>query len=332
MFLGRAERISLRAGWRSDTVAAWNARSSGRTPTQFVTLTDASGALAVVAPELGGWLLRYARPMGRHGLVEALHFSQAVVDRHPKDMWAGNPLLFPMVSFNHLPGKEHHYEWGGRTYPLPQHGFARRSQWAVAERGESAVTMELTDGEATRASYPFAFRHRVTYRLRDGRLHFEQVIENRGDVPMPFSTGIHPYFAVPLSPDGQRDACLVEIPDCELLKPDARFEQFNREPMPAQNWSVGRDVAGTVFLGGFKKRELALVDPRSGLEVILNWDDAPQHRFCALWSRSTDAPFYCLEPWTALPNSFTRGQPGEVIVLEASATFRAALWMELREL
>jgi galactose mutarotase-like enzyme len=107
---------------------------------------------------------------------------------------------------------------------------------------------------------------------------------------------------------------------------------FTAGAQAAQNFSVAQDVAGTVFLGGFKKRELILIDPRSELEVILNWDDAPQHRYCALWSRSTDAPFYCLEPWTALPNSFTRAQPSEVIVLPPDGTFRAALWMELREM
>jgi galactose mutarotase-like enzyme len=295
-------------------------------------LTDATGALATVAPELGGWLLRYARPTAKHGLVDALFYEPAVVERYPKDMWAGNPLLFPMVSFNHLPGREHHYSWQGKEFALPQHGFARRSQWRVVDQSESVLTMELADGDTTRAVYPFAFRHRVSYRLRDGRLHFEQVVENCGDVPMPFSTGIHPYFRVPFTAAGARNDCYVELPECERLTTDAGYLNFSAAPQASQNWSVAHDVAGTLFLGGFKKRELALIDPRSELEVILNWDDAPQHRWCALWSRSVDAPFYCLEPWTALPNSFTRAQPGEVIVLAPGGTFRAALWMELREL
>ena len=40
---------------------------------KFIELKDATGALAVIAPELGGWLLRYARPTAKHGLVDALH-------------------------------------------------------------------------------------------------------------------------------------------------------------------------------------------------------------------------------------------------------------------
>lgn len=295
-------------------------------------LTDSTGSLAVIAPELGGWLLRYARPTAKHGLVDALHFSQAVVDRYPKEMWAGNPLLFPMVSFNHLPGREHHYAWSGREFPLGQHGFARRSAWSVVGRGESAMTMELADSEATRAVYPFAFVHRVTYRLDGGRLHFEQTVENRSVEPMPFSTGIHPYFQVPLTPHGERSQCFVKIPACQHIAADARYERFTPTSKPATKLSIADDVAHTLFFGEFSKPELILVDPASELEIVLNWEGAPQHRFCAVWSRTTDAPFYCLEPWTALPNSFTRAQPGEVIVLAPGETFRAAMWMELRAL
>ena len=293
-------------------------------------LKSPDGALAVIAPELGGWLLRYACPT-KHGLVDALHFSQAIVDRYPKEMWAGNPLLFPMVSFNHLPGREHHYAWGRREFPLGQHGFSRRSAWSVVSHTDSALTMELADSDATRAVYPFAFSHRVTYRLDGGRLHFEQTVENRSAEPLPFSTGIHPYFQVPLTPRGERNRCFVKIPACQRLTPDARHDHFTAAPQAASQLSVGEDVAHTLFFGEFSTPELTLVDPASELEIILNWQDAPQHRYCAIWSRTTDAPFYCLEPWTALPNSFTRAQPGEVIVLAPGQTFRAAMWMELRD-
>jgi galactose mutarotase-like enzyme len=297
----------------------------------FVTLTDADGTTAVIAPELGGWLLRYARPTPKHGLVEALHFSQAVVDRYPREMYAGIPVLFPLVGNNRVGEKEHHYEWNGQVFEIPQHGFARRLKWSIREESASSLTMELTDSDATRASYPFAFRFCLTYRLGQGRLHWEQVIENRSDEPLPFSTGFHPYFAVSLTPKSERAACFVEIPDAKRLKPVGQFERFTAEPFPAQNWSVDEDVAGTMFLTDLKKQELILIDPGSELEIVLNFEDAPQHRFVAIWSKNTSEPFYCLEPWTALPNSFSRqNKDHELILLEPQKTFRAAMWMELR--
>ena len=296
----------------------------------LVSLTDSDGATAVAAPELGAWLLRYARELPKHGLVEALHFSQAAVDRYPREMYAGIPVLFPLVSNNRVGDQEHQYQWNGNVFEMPQHGFARRSKWLVREQTAASITMELIDTETTRASYPFAFRFCLTYRLNQGRLHWEQVIENHCHEPLPFSTGFHPYFAVPLTAKSDRVACFVEIPEAKRLMPIGRFERFTTEPFLAQNWSVSEDVADTMFLTDLKRHELILIDPVSELEVVLNFEEAPQHRFVAIWSKTTSQPFYCLEPWTALPNSFSRLKDHELILLEPQKTFRAAMWMELR--
>ena len=296
----------------------------------LVTLTDADGANALVAPELGGWLLRYARAFPKHGVVEALHCTQAVIDRYPREMYAGIPILFPLVSSNHAGGQDHHYEWNGKLYEMPQHGFGRRSKWTVREQAPDSVTMELTDNETTRVNYPFSFRQILTYRLSRGRLQWEQVIENRSAEPMPFSSGFHPYFAVPLTPKSERAGCFIEIPDAKRLTPVGRLERFTAEPFAAQNWSVQEDVAGTMFLTDLKKREIVIVDPASELEVLFNFEEAPQHRFVALWAKSIDQPYYCVEPWTALPNSFSRTRDHELIILGPQKTFRAAMWLELR--
>ena len=297
----------------------------------FVTLADADDTTAVVAPELGAWLLRYARQTPKHGRVEALHFAQAVVDRYPREMHAGMPVLFPLVSNNRVGDQEHHYEWNGKLFEMPQHGFARRAKWIVKEQTATSITMELTDHETTRTNYPFAFRFCLTHRLHQGRLHWEQVVENKSDEPLPFSTGFHPYFAVPLTAKSDRGACFVEIPEAKRLTPVGQFERFTARPFPAQNWSVDEDVAGTMFLTDLKKQELVLVDPISELEVVFNFEESPQHRFVALWSKTTSEPFYCLEPWTALPNSFSRqNKDRELILLEPQKTFRAAMWVELR--
>ena len=296
----------------------------------LVHLTDADGATAMIAPELGGWLLRYARSLPKHGLVEALHFSQAVIDRYPREMYAGNPILFPLASKNLAGGKDHHYEWNGQVFHMPQHGFARRLKWTVVEQTASSVTMELTDNEHTRANYPFTFGHRLSYRLDQGRLRWEQVVENRGSEPMPFSTGFHPYFRVPLTHKSERAVCFVEIPEAKRVTPQGNWERFPAKPFPAQNWSVQEDVSGTMFLTDLKKAELILIDPVSELEVTLNFEEAPRHRFVALWARSPEEPFYCLEPWTALPNCFSRPKDRELIILGPNETFRAAMWMQLR--
>jgi len=295
---------------------------------QLITLQDHFGAKAVIAPDLGAWLLRYTRHLPQLGYVEGLYFTQEVVDRYPNQMYAGNPLLFPQVSFSHLPGREHHYEWEGKTYALPQHGFARRSKWKVAGVTEMRLTMDLTDTPQTREAYPFSFRSTVIYELREGRLHFRQTVENCGEKPMPFSTGIHPYLPVPITARGKREKCVVEIPSGKRMLPGKDWESWTTEPFPAQSLSVQEDASGTMFLADLEKKELGLVDPESGVRISLNFADAPQHRFVALWSKSTSDPFYCIEPWTALPNSLRR-KPAELILLQPGERFEAGMWMDI---
>ena len=295
-----------------------------------LTLRDGDHALATVYPELGGWLVRYAKRLPGHGLVEALHCPEEVIARYPERMWGGNPLLFPHVSFNTAQGKEGQYELNGRLWQSPQHGFARRVPWQVTAQSESSVTLELTDSELTRPSYPFAFRHEVIYRLTGGRLELLQSVENLDSQPLPFSTGIHPYLAVPIIPGGERNRCFIRISRATRFNQIGKAESFFEEPFPAQELSAGVDVSGTVFLGEFAEKELALVDPAAGLETVVNFAASPEYRFAALWSRNTEESFYCLEPWTALPNSFGRGD-GEVIVLPPGGKFHATIWLDVRE-
>lgn len=295
---------------------------------EAITLRDGERALAVVYPALGAWLTRYARQVPGHGWVDALHHDDAVVARYPDRMWAGSPVLFPHVSYNVTGGKEGQYILDGVSYTSPQHGFGRRVPWTVVETSASAVTLELTDSERTRPSYPFAFCHRLTYRLVGGRLEWHQRVENRDGRPMPFSAGFHPYLRVPLA-GSDRNVCGVRLPACCRLSPVGQAESFTRESWAARVLSVGEDARGTIFLGEFADPEVALVDPLAGLEVALRWDARSAYRFLALWAPDTQAPFYCVEPWTALPNSLGRVD-GEVVVLQPGQVFETALSMDVR--
>ena len=291
---------------------------------QLVTLRDGAEAKALVAPELGGWLLRYSRHLPVFGYVDALHFGQDVVDRYPNQMYAGNPLLFPQVSFTHIQGQEHHYQWQGQTYALPQHGFARRSRWRVVAVDDLAVLMELTDSAETRQSYPFRFRARVRYSLQNGGLHFEQTVENTGDRVLPFSTGIHPYLPVPIVSGGRRNDCYVELPAARAITEHNQWESWTAADFPAQRLPVSEDVSGTLLLTDLQEPKVSLVDPKAKLRIVLDWTGAPRHRFLAIWSKNTADPFYCVEPWTALPNSFSRKE-SELTLLPPGETFRAAM-------
>ncbi len=295
----------------------------------LVTLHGLGGAIAVVAPALGGWLLRYARPIPPHGLVDALYFSQPMVDTWPAHVHCGIPILFPMASKSLVDGVEGRWAWNGQVRELPQHGFARRRPWTVVMRSAAALTMELADDDETRALYPFAFRHRVTYRVEAERLVWEQEIENRSAEPMPFSTGFHPYLPVPITPSGRREDCVVELPAAVRRTTDARWETYGSMPQTAARLAVAVDVRDTLLLTQLAEPRLALVDPASNLEIVLDTAGAPQFGVVAIWSESPASPSYCIEPWTALPNVFTRDED-DLIRLAPGATFRATMSLAIR--
>jgi galactose mutarotase-like enzyme len=294
---------------------------------QLITLRAGADAKAVIAPELGGWLLRYMRHLPGHGFVDGLYLSQEVVDRYPNQMYAGMPLLFPMVSYNHLPNQPDHYAWEGKEYKLPQHGFARRSRWKVMEVQDNETTLEFRQTAETLAAYPFSFRFTLTYKLEDSRLFFRQKIENQGSTAMPFSSGVHPYFPVPMASGSKRSECSVELPAAETVLPSDDWKSWRTETRDPSALSVREDVSGTLFLTNLSKQEVALVDRHSDLKITLNFEESPAHRFLALWSKSTDAPFYCIEPWTALPNSFNRGS--ELLLLKPGEVVESGMWLSI---
>jgi galactose mutarotase-like enzyme len=300
-------------------------------PDRTIVLKESNGTLALIAPDMGGWLLRYARHFEDRGWEEALYWSQEVVDRYPREMYAGNPVLFPLVSWNSVEEKKHFYQWEGRTWEMPQHGFARRLPWEVTHRTPDSVTLELRDDGETRKNYPFSFLHQITYRLQDGRLNWDQQIENRGTEPLPFSAGFHPYLYVPLTYQGRRRESLIRIPECQKVSPIGSWSGFTREPFSIREWSVNNKLEGTLFLTDLEKPELRLIDPFRKLEIVLNFEAAPKHRFVALWTRFPESPFYCLEPWTSLPNSFTRKEE-DLILLQPGETFQAGMWLEIRSI
>jgi galactose mutarotase-like enzyme len=303
---------------------------------QLITLQEGAEAKAVVAPELGGWLLRYMRHVPGRGYVDVLHFREEVVDRYPSQMYAGNPVLFPLVSFNIAGGQEHFYEWPAlgseqppTRFPMAQHGFARKSKWKVAAFHETSVRLELTENEQTLAVYPFAFLHELEYRLEGGRLFLSQKVVNRSRRVMPFSSGFHPYFQVPFTGAGARNDCFCRMPAGKRMLPHGKMESFTAERFTAQDLPLGDDYSGTMFLADLEKREASLIDSASGLSAVLNWEKAPAYRFLALWSKSTEEPFFCIEPWTALPNSFGRSD-GELILLAPDEEFEAGMWLDLK--
>src|SRR5258707_11320108 len=96
---------------------------------------------------------------------------------------------------------------------MTQHGFARDHRFEWGARGPNSCKLVLTDSEATRTRYPFAFRLEVTCRVEGAALDVEFEITNSGEEMLPASLGGHPAFNWPLFPGSSKQAYALTFSD-----------------------------------------------------------------------------------------------------------------------
>ena len=238
------------------------------------------------------------------------------VDRFNEDpslsVRGGFPILFPICG--NLP--DNAYTVDGKPYSLKQHGFGRELPWTVTHQStttDASLTITLTSNEATRAVYPFDFSVSFTYKLAGGQLTIDQTYTNKSTTPMPFSSGLHPYF---LAPD--KNSLTFAIPSASYTEkntgvthPFAGKFDFSQAEIDA----AFTTVTGTIA---------SVKDASQNLSLTMT--SSENYRTIVFWTVA-DKNFYCLEPWTSPRNSLNTGTdllhvaPGQT--LSTSVTFAA---------
>lgn len=218
-------------------------------------------------------------------------------------LWSGStlhwdrvaPILFPCVGWSR----------GGRVvidgvaFPMPVHGFAPSTSFALADQSADCVKFELRDSAATRAHYPFPFRLRVQYALESLALQIEIVVENIGSSTMPYACGVHPGFAWPFVGGVQAEYEIRFSHDERPVVPEiAKGGLFSarRRVVPLNGRSLRLDGAL------FEREALCFLDANSQSITFSGpggaiHAEADGFRHWALWSRP-GAPFLCAEAWT----------------------------------
>jgi galactose mutarotase-like enzyme len=224
--------------------------------------------------------------------------------------WSGHaPLLFPIV------GRlmDDRYRVDGKEYPLPQHGFARRQAFELVEQAAGRAMFRLTDNEATRAVYPFAFTLDAAFTLTDATLAMDITVTNKGDHDMPASFGFHPAFAWPL-PHGRPRA-------------DHRIVFEKEEPAELSAIVKGGWIAPETWPSPLAGHVLTLDDEMFERDALV-WDrlDSQSLRYdggagpalhidfagmprLGIWTKP-GARFVCIEPWHGIADPI--GFAGEI--------------------
>jgi galactose mutarotase-like enzyme len=213
------------------------------------------------------------------------------------DFWAFRaPILFPVVGAS----SDAQVRVNGRSYPMPQHGFARTVDFDVVEKAENEVRLRLEDSSETREHYPFAFRLDIVIRLAPDAVHLRFGVHNTGDRPMPYALGYHPAFPWPFDRH-ERDGHAVEFETAEqagvplvtasgLLQPALRPVPLDGARLPL---SPDLFEPGALVFRDARSRRMRFVSP-SGAAIVL---EAQTASHLAVWTKP-DAPFLSLEAWT----------------------------------
>lgn len=287
----------------------------------FIVLHDETGGMeAAVAPASGGELsslrLRY-----RGRWIEFLYRAR---DYSTQQGWRGKaPFLWPATGRS-FPSDikaaagmdDGFYDWKGRRYPMPLHGFARDLPWKVDKRAADCsgarVSLSLADTAATRRQYPFGFHLQVEYGLSGGRLSILYTVSaaKTNSEAMFFSAGNHITFRTPFVEGSDPAAMLFETPSTvEYLKTETGLPTGKSRPRSlAKPVRLGDfDTHLAVSLGGYRGDPyMRLTDP-AGLTLRMthhadSLPAAPVVQF-NLWGDARQG-YFSPEPFVGLQNSF----------------------------
>jgi galactose mutarotase-like enzyme len=275
-------------------------------PVYVLTDTDAQSSVTIF-PDRGGIATSW-----RVGDRELMYLDADRFTDPSLSVRGGIPILFPICG--NLP--DNAYSIGDTQYALKQHGFGRELPWTVTHQStttDASLTVTLTSNEATLAVYPFDFSVSFTYRLHGGKLVIDQTYTNKSATPMPFSTGLHPYFLAPA-----KDSLTFEIPSTSYQeKQTGETHAFagKFDFTQAEIDAAFTNVTGTVATVHDAAQKLTLTMTSS------------EHYHTIVFWTVVGKDFYCLEPWTAPRNSLNTGidllhvAPGET--LTTNVTFEA---------
>lgn len=262
-----------------------------------------------------------------------------------KPALCGNPFLGPWA--NRI--DQNAYYAAGRKFILnpelgnirhdgngkPIHGLLLfSSAWQVTSlraddrAAESTSRLEFWKHPDLMAQFPFAHTIEMTYRLRDGVLEVETLLENHSAESMPVAIGYHPYFRVHDAPRDQwkvhlaaRDRLLLS----SMLIPTGERETVSfQDPLPLQGTQLddvftnlirNADGRAEFFVQGEKERVTVAYGPKFTVAVVY----APRGR-----------NFICFEPMAAITNAFNLAHTGayrELQTIPAGGSWRESFWV-----
>ncbi|NES04988.1 MAG: aldose epimerase [Okeania sp. SIO2F4] len=271
----------------------------------YILSDETTQSMVVVVPERGGIVTDWRTQDQKIFYMDKERFADPTLS-----VRGGIPLLFPICG--NLPDDT--YTLDGESYKLKQHGFARTLPWEVTQQSTengASITVTLRSSEQTMAGYPFNFELNYTYILRSNTLEMRYSHTNLSQKPMPFSTGIHPYFAV-----SDKTQLEFDLPSNEYkLKGEPNVNTFSGV------FDFNSEEIDWAFVN-LSKQSAVVTDKSRNLKLTINYDS--NYSTLVFWTvKGKD--FYCLEPWTGPRNAMNTGE--HLLIAEPGKTVETVISM-----
>jgi len=230
---------------------------------------------------------------------EKIHQGESCIDENGKIYWKRHsPILFPIVGKL----KKNQTLIGGRTYELPQHGFARDLEFEPITKLDNFHSYVLKSNKYTLAKYPYEFELYNTYRTEENKLTTIYKVVNTGLINLPFGIGGHPAFKIDQEElkkghyylefeQEEEKIHFLYLIDGLIGTEYAKNPMENKKIIPIGLHTFDNDA---LIMKGITSNRISL-KKRVTEETILTMDftDFP---YLAIWSKP-NAPFICIEPW-----------------------------------
>lgn len=233
-----------------------------------VELRDPASGARVRVSLFGGTVYSFVDGSGQ----ERLFLSASSKLDESKPIRGGVPLVFPQFGAG----------------PLPNHGFARTSQWALKSGpgagadGLVTAVFALASSDATRVAWPHDFELEHTVSFDATRLRTRLAVRNVGAASFDFQMLLHTYYAIEGGIEGAGVAGLKGLSYIDQLQDGKVLVEDNDTlGFPAETDSIYKAAGpGPV--------EVALVDAgakrKATIKVELAKDGEPQTPDVVVWN------------------------------------------------
>ncbi len=306
-----------------------------------VRLHDAAAQTEVlIAPSMGN----NAYSMKVKGQQVMWAASPTLAEWKAKLTLVGNPFLWPWA--NRILGES--YWANGKKYQLntaignvrkdgngnPIHGLLAYSDaWEVVETagGDDAASvasrLEYWRYPEWLAQFPFAHGVTMRYRLKDGALEVETVLDNLSDRPMPVSLGYHPYFQ--LTDSGRDDwkvhlAARSHVSLSNALTPTGETKPVTKADPHALRGSQLDDVFTDLIRDKDGRAVFSVTGKSQKLEVLYG----PNYPVAVVYA-PPGRGFICFEPMAGVTDVFNLAHAGKFPLqsVPARGQWRESFWI-----